>query len=297
MQKKLAGEVMLAAMAMGGSAVALSDNEYAAYYNPASLVFLNGRTVTATLNNMSLDRRMTYLGFATSLGSPDEEKRKKGMLEAGFAVGWLAASVDNIDSRGYDGEDLGSLSTAEHCFYFSFAIKPGPKVGIGLNGKLLYNRFPDIADDGSALSATGFGFDIAMMVRPTDYLSLGASLRDIRSKYTWDSQKLYEQGTQTVDAFLKVLQMGASLKTWQNRMLLSLDVEKIEYYPAHLLAGAEVHPIDNVFLRGGIRKSSPTFGLGYLLNVNGHVFEIDYAYASDPVAPSADNILTWSYRF
>lgn len=285
------------ALAMGGSAVSLADDGYAAYYNPAALAFLENRWVTATLNNMALDRQIAYLGFATSLGKHTEEEMKPGMMQAGFAIGWLSAGVDNIDSRGYDGEDLGTLSTSEHCFYFSFAMKPGPKVAIGFSGKLLYHRFPGIKDDGGALSATGFGFDMAMLVRPIEPLSIGLSVRDIWSKYTWDSQDLYEQGTQTVDEFLKVVQAGASWRTWQNRLLISADIEKVEYYPANLLAGIELNAMENVYLRGGFRKDSPTFGLGYLLNARGHFFKLEYAYASDPVAPSANHIMTWSYRF
>ena len=279
-------------MGMGGGSVALADDGYVAYYNPAGLVFLTGRWITANLNSMALDRRLMYVGYAQSIGSD-----KKGLLQGGFSAGWLCAGVDNIDARDFNGNDIGSLSNWEHCFFFSFALNPAPAISIGMSGKLLYNRFPGIKDNGDALTAKGFGFDIGIIVRPIRHLTLGLTIRDLRSRYTWDSQELYERGTQSVDQFPRIIRGGMAWRLLSNRMIVGLDLEKIETFPLGYGLGLEVEGYRGIFLRGGLRNGELTFGAGYRHNLLGKNIHLDYAFVPDPVAPSGNHVFTWSFVF
>lgn len=279
-------------MGMGGGLVTLVDDGYVTYYNPAGLVFLPGRWFTATLNSMALDRRLHYLGYAQAIGG-----QKKGLIQGGFSAGWLCAGVDNIDARDFSGKDIGSLSSWEHCFFFSFALNPAPPIAFGFNGKLLYHRFPGITDEGDALSAVGFGFDIGVIVRPTEYLTLGFTVRDLRSRYTWDSQKLYERGTQTVDSFPRIFRGGMSVKVLSNRLIVGFDLEKVEFMPWKSIIGLEVEGYKGVFLRGGLKGRDMTFGVGYRYLIAGKSIQMDYAYVPDPVAPRSNHVFTWSFVF
>ena len=279
-------------MGMGGGSVALADDGYVTYYNPAGLVFLPGRWFTANLNTMALDRRLIYVGYAQSMGS-----EKEGLLQAGFSAGWLCAGVDNIDARDFNGNDIGTLSNWEHCFFFSFALNPIPPVAIGISGKLLYNRFPGIMDDGDPLTAVGFGFDIGILVRPIHRIALGLVIRDLRSRYTWDSQDLYERGTQTVDSFPRVIRGGVIVHVLSNRLVCSADLEKIEYYPLRYHTGLEFQAYRNLFIRGGIRNGALTFGGGYRHHMAGKAIHMDYAYVPDSIAPRGNHVFTWSFVF
>ena len=279
-------------LAMGGGSVALTDDGCVTYYNPAGLVFLPGRWFTATLNTMSLDRRLIYAGYAQPIGGEE-----KGLLRGGFSAGWLCAGVSDIDARDFSGNDIGTLSSWEHCFYFSFALNPAPPIAIGVSGKYLYNRLPEITDEGNALSAKGFGFDIGIAVRPVHFVTVGFTIRDLRSKYTWDSQALYERGTQTVDQFPKIMRAGVGIKAWSNRITIGFDMEKIEYLPWKAFVGLEAEGYKGIYLRGGLRGSDFTFGGGYQYSLAGKVIHLDYAFVPDPVTPRANHVFTWSFVF
>jgi len=263
------------------------------YYNPAGLVFLEQRWATATVNSMALDRKLFFLGYAQSIGRDSE----KNTLKGGFALGWMAAGVDGIDARDQSGNDIGTLSNWEHCFFFSFALNPAPPVAIGVSGKLLTSRMPDLMDDGGALSAVGFGFDIGVLVRPWRTLTLGLTVRDLRSKYTWDTQELYERGTQTVNRFPTIVRGGAAFRFQQDRVLVSFDVEKIQDRPAIPVAGIQFEGVRDVFLRAGMRKTDPTFGLGYIWSIGAKSIHLDYSFVPDPIAPRETHVMTWSLAF
>ena len=161
----------------------------------------------------------------------------------------------------------------------------------------MYSRFPEITDDETAMSTTGFGFDFGALFRPVSSLQLGLTVRDIRIKYTWDSQDIYEKGTQTIDRFPQVLRLGAAWRGIRNRLLLSFDVEKVEYWPASIRTGIEFQVYDGIFLRSGLMDSDVSFGAGYRLHAYGKATLIDYAYVPDPVAPRGNHVFSWSFIF
>jgi len=284
-------------MAMGGGSVAVTDDGSVAYYNPGGLVFLEGKWVTASLNTMALDRAVYYVGYAQSLGGKNPKNDKKGLLKGGLSVGWLSAGVQGIDARNFNGEDIGTLSFEEHCFYFSFALNPAPFLAFGFNGKLLYSQFPDLADDGSALGSTGLGFDIGVIVRPIQSLRIGVTIRDMHARYTWDSQEIYEKGTQTIDHFPQVYRAGIAWYGLNSRLILTADIEQVKKCPAVYMAGLEYRVYDGICLRSGLKSGDLTFGGGYRTNVFSKSTRIDYAYAPDSVAPRGNHIFTWSFIF
>ena len=295
-------------MGMGGGSVALGDDGFISYYNPAGVVALKDRHVVSSLRNMALDRKMTYFGYAQPVGS--EAIDGKGPLRGGFAVGWLMASVDNIDSRDIDGQHLGMMSNGEHCFSFSFALKPNPKLAFGFSGKLIYNRFPDMSDTGDAFASTGFGFDLGVLYTPFSSISVGASLRDIRAKYTWDSKDLYDQGRQVIDRFPRQYRAGIAWNGLSGRLIVHADIEQtgimpeeddtegeILYTPVQSALGFEWNPVDRISLRAGLYHNELTFGFGTLSPLFGRKSRLDYAYVADPVAPGDNHIFSWSFLF
>ncbi len=279
-------------LAMGGGSSALGDDGYTLYYNPAGLVFLEQRWVTGTLNSMALDRHHLFVGYAQALGGGE-----KGPLRAGFALGWINAGVDNIDARDYNGNDTGDLTDNEHCFTFSFAMNPVPVLGIGISGKLLYHRFGGIMEDGGALVSRGFGFDIGLQLRPFSWLRAGIVKRDIGAKYTWDTQELYERGTQTVNRFPRVFQGGLAGSFLKNRLLVALDIEIAEYFPARIFSGVQWEGLPGLFLRAGLKTKELTAGAGYRKTIGKMGIQMDYGYIPDPVAPRGNHVFSWSFVF
>jgi len=282
-------------LGMGGGSAALADDAHTVYYNPAGLVYLKHTYVTAALHNMALDRYLMYVGLAQSIGS--ESVRKPGMLRGGFGLGWLSSGVSNIDSRDENGVHEGMLSHGEHCFYFSFALNPDPKFALGVSGKLVYNRFPGLTKDEGAFSTHGFGFDLGLIVKPVDAITLGATLRDIRSRYSWDSQDVYDQGRSVTDHFPNVFQIGMVWRAFSENLLVHADYEKVEAMPGKGLFGAEYVLISGFLLRAGVEGQQPAFGLGYRGRILSRGFQLDYAYVPDPVAPRSNHIMACSFYF
>lgn len=276
------------AMGMGGGSAALSD-EYSAYYNPAGLVFLNNGCFSMTVNSMSLDRSLYCLIYAQSF-----RKREEGALSGGFSAGWITAGVADIDGRDFNGMHTENFSVSENSFFFSFALLPVSYLSIGLSGKVLYQRMPGVARGGEGLSATGFGFDFGVMVRPIRKLSIGLSARDLRAKYTWDTQIVYDKGTQTIDRFPRILRVAAAYDSLFNRACITFDIEKVEFFPVAFYAGAEVDILDDFKIRAGLRNGDLTGGFGVRLNLLGHSTDLNYGYVSEPVAPGSSHIFSWS---
>ncbi|MFO7891585.1 MAG: DUF5723 family protein [bacterium] len=275
-------------LGMGGGSVALS-NEYSSYYNPAGLVFLKGKYFSSTINSMSLDRNFFCLLYAQSFENMDEEN-----IRAGFSAGVISAGVSNIDGRDFNGIHTQNYSTSENCFFFSFALMPVPFLSLGVSGKVLYYRLPGVAREGGNLSSTGFGLDFGMMVKVRDNLSLGISIKDIRAKYSWDTQKVYEKGTQTIDEFPVIFRAGAAYDSLFNRITVTFDIEKAEFFPASFYAGFEMQVVKCLTLRSGLLNGHITFGFGTELSVWNRKMYFNYGYVSEPAAPDNMNIFTWS---
>jgi hypothetical protein len=280
------------AQGMGGGTVAGVVDATTAYYNPAGLVYLDGRHLTTALQAMSLDRRLYFAGYAQSFGGGQSE-----MPRAGFSVSWLCAGIDDIDARDFNGNPAGQLSSWEHAFYFSFALNPVAPLALGFNAKLLVNRFPDIIEEGGNLSAVGFGFDIGLLLRPASWCSIGLSLQDLRSRYTWDTQDLWERGTQTVDRFPLVARGGGELRLMSDAVVIAFDLEKVEHMPLALYTGTQVVVAKQFFLRGGLRRGGLTLGIGSRLMWDKHKIQVDYAYVPDAIAPGGNHVFSWAFGF
>lgn len=284
---------------MGGGGVALGDDAFSTTHNPAGLVYLEQKSLVASLSSMALDRKLQYIGYAQALGKKpgsDNGAPRQGPPRAGFALGWLSAGVDKIDGRDFNGAHTEMYSMSEHAFYFAFAIQPAPFLSVGFAGKGLYSRMPNMTNEGNALSTTGFGFDLGLMLKPTDDLSLGIAVQDLRSKYTWDSQHIYDRGTQSLDTMAQVLTVGAGYSPRSN-VLINCNVVKVEDWPAVFRGGVEVECLPGFFVRGGYYERAVCAGAGYLLTWQGRSVQIDYAYIPDPVAPRGDHVFSWSFLF
>lgn len=286
------------ALGMGDGSVALINDGYATYYNPAGLVFLEKRWITATYQCMALDRYQYYFGYSQAFEGKSKNTDKNGFIRGGFSIGWFSSGVSHIDARDFDGNDIGELSQNEHCIFFSFALNPDPRLAIGVSGKLLWNRFPGISDDEETVSANGFGFDVGILFRILKHLSFGFTVRDLRSSYTWDTQKLWVgEGSQTTDSFPFIVRGGISWKILSNKLVINGDLEKIEFWPVRIITGIQYEPVDGAFLRSGLKGKAVSFGAGYRFLWMHRILQMDYAYVPDLVAPSDNHVFTWTFIF
>ena len=272
----------------GGSAVFFSDGT-AAYYNPAGFVFTRKKQATASLMSLSLDRSISFVGYAQPL-APD------GVINAGFGIGWIGAGINNIDGRDTNGEHTDTYSASENCFYFSFAHSITPRIAFGITAKILSYNFPNLSDDGT-VSAKGLGFDFGIMAVPLPNLFAGIVIKDINSRYSWNTQSIWEKGTQKTDKFPLSVNAGAGMSLYNNLITVYLNYEKINYMSGTVSFGTELFPADKFALRAGLYRSNITFGAGFYWNVDKFNAGIDYAFVSDPVGPDNQHVVSVTFMF
>ena len=159
------------AMGMGNAYTAVEGDIYSSYYNPAGLSSMIQRQFTFSFRYMSMDRAFRYFAFGSPAG-PD----------AGFAFSWLNAGTDDIIGRDLNGNPTGALSDNRNAFTLSFAKYLNRWMSLGINTK--YVLWKLAGDD-----AKSFGFDIGAIVRPVRNLTASFVVRDIRSRFTWKSDR------------------------------------------------------------------------------------------------------------
>lgn len=292
------------AKAMGDAYSALAQGIEASYYNPAGLPFLDKKEAVASYRFLSLDRQYTFLGF----GLPIRPKVAGGerTINGGLALSWLRAGVSNIDGRDSDGQHFDELSNSENAFALSFALRPTKKLAFGLSVKVVWNRFPDIGTEGETISANGVGFDFGTLIRPVDWLSLGFAVKDINSKYRWNTQDLYgEDGSETIDKFPKIFRTAIAVNVPKlHGVMLAFDYEQFfksslfkERIDERVHIGAEGVLKENFVLRGGFDDGSFTAGAGYQFAVFGRVGQLNYAFSTPGNRPEEEHVFTWVFQF
>jgi hypothetical protein len=285
------------AKAMGDAFSAVPEDAFSGIYNPALLPHLAGRQAAISFAFLPLDRKLDYVGYAQPLNPKRAEGEDEAPLRAGFALAWIHAGVNNIDGRDLAGNHTQDYSFSENAFYLSFALSPHKKFSLGVSGKVLYSRIPDISSDNSALTSRGFGLDIGAYFSPIPDLNMAVVLRDNMSKYTWNTEKVWERGTSVTNPFPKVMRAAVAYRPPMRWLLVSAEVEDSKEQNPRYHVGAEAHMPEIGALRVGLDDGRPTFGLGFGFKVLGTLLDLNYAYVAPDEAPGADHIFSWHFGF
>lgn len=270
------------ARAMGGAFVGFASDIYSGYYNPAGLPDLETREVTFSYRNLALDREFLYTGFAAKLPP-----------SAGLMIGWLHAGVNNIDGRDSAGNHTQSISNNQNAFLIAFGLQVSEKINIGVGGTLLRESFPEL----SGIDANGFGLNVGILTKPVRNLSIGASIRDVKARYSWNSESLYERGSSTTDLFPVVYTVGAGWFYERISTTLVLDVFKNSKSDTGYHVGFENSNIDRFTIRGGINNGDLTAGFGIVFPFVKSTGYLNYAFEMIDNDPETSQILTFSVAF
>ena len=277
-------------MGMGNAMTAVINGDISGYYNPASIPLSAARTGMGSFGVLSLDRTLNFLGYTQAL-PPD----------AGVSAGLINGGVSNIDGRDADGEQTGAMKTSEDQLFLGFGLKFPSGFSAGVNLKILYYH---LYTDFTSVTA---GLDFGVLYRVADGLTFGATVKDVNSKYKWDSTPLYgDQGTSSEDAFPLRAAVGAAYLLPDTLALLSADVEFTNVHTTTLRVGAEIPIIREVTVRAGVDRidlkekgtgASPAFGFTIARGLQGWTPSITYAYIVEPFAPSGMHIITLGVYF
>ena len=277
-------------MGMGNAMVATSGGDIVGYYNPALLPLADRRFASATMGILALDRRLNFLSASFPLPP-----------NAGVSVGLINAGVSEIDGRDSDGRPTGPLRTSENQAFLSFAIRLKPGFSLGLNIKFYYYQlYTDI-------SSTTVGIDIGGAYPLTDEVTLGVAVRDINSKYKWDTSTLYGQdGQSSEDVFPLLYLVGASYRLPGGMGIVSAEVEHSDPGTTMIRAGVEVALLPEVLIRAGLDRADlresgngirPTFGFTLQRDLEAWTPAINYAFVVEPFAPTGMHLISISAIF
>ncbi|MFC1562776.1 PorV/PorQ family protein [candidate division KSB1 bacterium] len=260
--------------ALGGAFVAVADDSYAAYYNPAGLPYIKDRYVNFSFMFLSLDRKLNYFNFSQTIKP-----------SGGISIGWINAGVGNLYERSSEGEKGSIIDYSENAFCFSFAQTINKYISFGITGKLLYHKLYQ-------LTAKGFGFDFAILAKPVKNLRLGFIIKDVNSGYSWNSNEIYERGTSTENNFISVTKAGTSYYIEKHQLLFAFDIEKNQKSDSKFHLGLEKTFKDQFSLRSGINDGNLCFGGGLKISLFGKMSFIDYSFENVEFDESPNQILT-----
>ena len=258
------------ALAMGGAFVAIADDTTAVCWNPAGLAQLNDTRI----GGMSTDLFGTgnthqFVGVTTNFSG------------FGLGLGWdrYAFSGQQNDASG---TPTGALDANASAFSFAFASSVMDMAEVGVNVKYYMGSILDN-------QASGFGFDLGLLVDLGDMFTLGVSATDLGgSSITWTSGT-----TNSVDALYKA---GLAMKLVDGNLILASDVDFSGAGLGDVHVGLEFKVIDELALRGGVVLTDDfqnySFTVGAGINVAG--LYVDAAYLLNE---QAGNTLVLSAEF
>ena len=242
------------ALAMGGAFVAVANDATAVVWNPAGLAQLNDTRLagmSTDLYGMGITHQ--YVGAVTTFAN------------IGIGLGWERVAIDSqvIDVAGGPGA---AFTWVEQAIIGSLATNVLDIAMAGANVKYY------LADDGLGDSASGFGFDLGLLIGLGDMFVIGVNACDIGgSTVEWDGG--------TTDIINGLYTAGLAMKLADDRLILAADVDfGADLGNTHV--GVEFSVIDELALRGGVVLTDDFqdyyFTVGAGINVAG--LYVDAAY-------------------
>jgi hypothetical protein len=243
------------ALAMGGAFVAVADDATAVCWNPAGLAQLGDTRLAGMSTDLyGLGITHQYVGAVTSFAN------------LGIGLGWERAAIDGqvIDGTGGLGA---SFTWTEQAIVGSLATNVMDIAMAGANVKYY------MADSGLGDSASGFGFDLGLLVSLGDMFVIGVNAMDLAgSTVEWDGG--------ATDVISGVYKAGLAMNLAEDMLVLAADVDFDGSALGDTHVGVEFNVIDELALRGGVVLTDDFqeyyFTVGAGINVAG--LYVDAAY-------------------
>jgi hypothetical protein len=223
------------AIGMGGGFSAVADDATAPYWNPAGMVYLPYREVTAQhdwrFGNLLVH---DHLAGVMPLGGAPGKKAAIGFTLIRLATDDIPVTPRPGDLRpgefldyGQDGQpgtfDYGEgdgrwevgerlllppdrifmASSSDMAALISYARQHGPHWAYGVNLKFVRQSIPDTIP-GEHATSFGAGLDAGLLYMPTDAITLSASCHDLTTTYLAWSNGTHEQIAPTLDTGIGV---------------------------------------------------------------------------------------------
>ncbi|MEW6097044.1 MAG: PorV/PorQ family protein [bacterium] len=250
---------------MGGAGVAIADDVNATYWNPAGLVQLELREITAARTNWFEDIKTNYLAYTQSLQPINNRKRSMG-------VSLILLNVEGIDGRDNTGQRTTSLEVDNLALSLSYAIELRQNLAFGFNVKA-------IKQDLGGNKGTGMAVDIGLLSKYSKKnISFGLNIQNLGAKLKTSNAKN--------DLPLNI-KLGACYKPqiFGEGTLLALDLDIPKDNDINFHAGVEYWLIQSLGIRLGYNQQMGySTGLGFRSRGEGYFegieVQVDYGFVS-----------------
>lgn len=232
------------AAAMGDAFTTIVDDSTSLYWNPAGLVKMKERRLSATYNMWLAGISQGYLG----LGYP-------------LSRGIIAGGINYVDMGEFDGRDIDGnpipLTASALNYHLGYANRIGEKFIWGISAGVVQDT---IAEDTKSTYAANFGF----LFQSSESLSLGLALRNVGDKLGSDPLPF---------------EARAGLALARGPLVLALDLASPLDNDIYYCAGVEWWMWDGIALRAGY-KTNQDIGQGFTagLGFKKSKIQFDYAY-------------------
>jgi hypothetical protein len=251
--------------AMGRAYGAVGGDAYGFPNNPALLATLHDLRIGSQWASLAIGRNQQYLAFGRPFYAGD-----------GSAYGMAfhrSALDDPIEKRRSNTPDADStFSESANIFTAGLAGWLWPKrAAAGLNLKVLGQNL------GEANSG-GFSGDLGFFLHAWPWLDLGFSFQDLASHLTWN--------TGAGESLPLVMRGGAAAYAWDQRLLVSGEIEKSQVQDLRLRLGAELWLLPRTWaVRMGWNQGQWTAGTGWRMPLFAKAVDagLDYALSGDPL--------------
>ena len=280
------------AIGMGMSQTGIAHDGYAAFWNPAGLMYMPGSEINSMTSTILGVVDQKFIGYASKVSN-----------DKAFSIFYTTSGVNGIEESTYNSSTgLVSLTGGQFAYdasavYLTTAgslskllnwafgsdkyVSDNKEIFIGASFKMICERMKN-------KNARGLGLDIGFMTMFTEQMNIGIQLENIISPYLeWDSPE------QPAEHLLTTIKLGIGYQLADNTLLsMDLGIMPSARDPYSFSYGFE-HNLwhsknSDFFVRGGLNQNKLSYGLGIeYLGYKG-----DYSFTQAPEGYMSD-----SHRF
>ena len=273
------------AIGMGEAHVAVADDAYATWWNPAGLVQLETPEVAATYNNYIQQTSQHYIAGVFPQGPLGT-----------FAASANVLSYGTIKGADASGQPTSDIHANDMALAFSYAHpllqdhRKASHLSFGLTGKWIREKLDTVSANALAMDA-GLHWEAGKsMGEEFEGLRAGFAIKNIGSAMKFDRESFALPRTAAAGLAWTGLWLGESITT-------ALDGEKPQAGTGFFSGGIEVWTLRTFVIRGGY-TSRGDLGNGLRLGagIKFQTLEVDYAFSNEGDLGSAHRV-GLNYKF
>lgn len=220
------------ASAMGEGGVALGDDAWAIFWNPAGYAFQTGSEISLSHANWLPALGLSDLWIAHMVYKQPVEE-----LDGIMAAAITYENLGEFQRTLNDPTPVGTFKGYEVALAVGYSTKIVPTLGIGVNTRLIYSHLADkgTGEEAGRGTATGFSFDVGLLYKPehvfipfTDVdlgnaLSLGLNISNI-------GPNIYYVDKEQADPLPQNLRFGVAYKILEdefNSLTASIEFNRL----------------------------------------------------------------------